>query len=243
MHELSKADTLDITFFVPCMNEEQFVVSTIETILAAVRKTGVSCEILVFDDHSSDGTVKMVEQYQIEHPELPITLVKKNVHRGLSRNYIEGAGIAKGQYYYIVGGDDDVPVEYIVTILEKLNSADVIIPSFSADRRRILRVMISKIYTKIVNLLSGYSLKYYNGAVHLTSNVLRYPTSSTGNGFLAELLVRVLNQGASYVEVSAPMRDKKSKVFSSTLSLRNIITVTHSLMIIFLLRINKRIKF
>ena len=88
----------DITFFVPCYNEESNVIPSIENIIGAAIETGVSYEILLVDDSSQDNTVSMVEDYIKTHPEIPITLVKNKKNRGLGRNYVEGAYISKGKY-------------------------------------------------------------------------------------------------------------------------------------------------
>ena len=55
---------IDITFFVPCLNEEKNVVNTIKTIVTAAEALELIYEILIIDDNSSDNTVHKVEQYQ-----------------------------------------------------------------------------------------------------------------------------------------------------------------------------------
>lgn len=232
-------DKCDITFFVPCLNEEENIIPTIETILTAAGEAGGSYEILIYDDNSTDNTVKIVEAYQKQHQELPIQLVKNNITRGLAYNYIEGAFLGKGKYYCAIGGDNDVPKEWILAILKNLYLSDVIILYFERDTRHKIRVTISRLFTKLINFLSGHSLKYYNGAVHLRSNVLRWHCDASGFGFMAELTVRVLNQGASYVQIPAPMYKKKQKVFSKAFTLHSILSVSHTLLKILILRIRK----
>jgi len=235
----SGADEYDITFYVPCLNEEDNIVPTIETILSALKEVGVSGEILIYDDNSIDNTVGVVEEYQQKHPGLPIKLIKNNATKGLAYNYIEGAFLGRGKYYSAVGGDNDVPKEWILSILKNINSVDVIILYFEQDTRHRIRVIISRIFTCLMNLLSGHSLKYYNGAVHLRSNVLRWHSDASGFGFMAELTVRVLNQGASYIEIAAPMYKKKQQVFSKAFTLHSILSVSHTLFKILILRIRK----
>ena len=59
MHEI-QANQLDITFFVPCYNEEKNVTKTLNTIISAVNKTKLSFEIIVVDDKSEDLTKEVV---------------------------------------------------------------------------------------------------------------------------------------------------------------------------------------
>ena len=99
-----KADEIDITFYVPCLNEEKNIVNTIETIVEASRIMGLKYEILVFDDRSEDNTIGVVENYQKKQPYIPIKLIKNKETMGLGHNYVEGAFIGKGKYYLLVCG-------------------------------------------------------------------------------------------------------------------------------------------
>ena len=47
-----QGDAVEVSFMVPCLNEEANVVGTIETIMHALSRVGCSYEILVFDDGS-----------------------------------------------------------------------------------------------------------------------------------------------------------------------------------------------
>ena len=75
----------DITFFVPCYNEECNIIPTFENILGAVKEADVSYEILVVDDSSQDNTVRVLENYIQTNPEVPVVFVKnqKNMYQHL----------------------------------------------------------------------------------------------------------------------------------------------------------------
>ena len=227
----------DITFFVPCYNEEDNVLSTFENIVRAVREVDITYEILLVDDKSQDNTVYVVEEYIKAHPDVPVTFVRNKKNVGLGRNYVEGAYISKGKYYMIINGDAAEPQEAIVAIVQKLYQADIIVPYFGEkDTRKVGRRIVSRIFTSLVNLLSGQSLRYYNGPVaHLKLNVMRWHADTDGFGYQAEILSRLLMEGTSYIEVQVPNIDRDSGV-TSAFSLKNILAVTHSLAQIFLRR-------
>jgi hypothetical protein len=65
---------------------------------------------------------------------------------------------------------------------------------------------------------------------------MRYHASSYGFGFQADILTRVLDQGASFLEVVSTSVDKKG-ADSSALSVRNVLSVAHSLLEILARRI------
>ena len=66
----------DITFFVPCYNEEDNIIPTFRNIVGAAVEKGVSYEIFVVDDRSLDNTVLVIEEYMQTNPEVPVTLVQ-----------------------------------------------------------------------------------------------------------------------------------------------------------------------
>jgi glycosyltransferase involved in cell wall biosynthesis len=228
----------DVSFFVPCYNEEKNIVATLKNIIEATNETGVSYEILVVDDKSQDDTVCVVEKFIREWPDIPITLVKNKKNMGLGRNYVGGAYISKGKYYMLINGDAAEPIESIVAILKQLHSADMIVPYFGKqDTRKIGRRVLSKIFTALVNLLSGQSLRYYNGPVaHLKLNVMRWHSDTDGFGYQAEIINRLFYEGATYIEVEVPNIDRYSGI-SSAFSIQNFLAVGHSLLQIFLRRL------
>src|SRR4030081_687830 len=59
-----QAAELDLTIFVSCYNEEAYIVGTLETIRSALAEVGgISYEIIVIDDCSSDHSFEVVESY------------------------------------------------------------------------------------------------------------------------------------------------------------------------------------
>lgn len=235
-----RQNELDVTFFVPCLNEENNIVPTLETILAAVKQVGVSYEILVVDDHSKDSTVQKVETFSKSHADIGLRLIKNRRTMGLGYNYINGAFEGRGRYYMLINGDNAEPVASIVTILQQLGKADMIIPYFgNQEARGRLRRTISGTFTAVVNLFAGHRIRYYNGPVlHRRYNVMRWHPDTEGFAYQAECITRLLEQGVSYLEVQVPNVDRHSGI-TKAFSLKNCLSVTHSLLQIFLRRLRR----
>ncbi len=237
-----KEHSVEITFFVPALNEDRNIERTIETILSSVKATGHSFEIIVVDDHSSDNTSTIVENFQKNNPDVPIILKKNEMTKGLGHNYVEAAYIGRGKYYMAVFGDNSEPEEQITKITEMAGKADMIIPYLgNCDNRNISRRFLSKTFVFIVNLISGYSLKYYNGPLlHLRYNVMRWHSDSIGFAYQAEIITRLLNNGNTYIEVQISASDRDSG-FSKAFKFENLLSVSHSLVQILLRRIRKKL--
>ena len=54
----------DISFFVPCYNEEQNIAKTLGKIISSVNKTPLSYEIIVVNDKSEDQTKEAIACFQ-----------------------------------------------------------------------------------------------------------------------------------------------------------------------------------
>src|SRR5262245_889302 len=229
-------DAVEVSFLVPCLNEEATVVGTIETIMDAASRAACSHEILVFDDGSRDNTAGVVEAFQAAHPLAPIRLFRNKVNRGLAYNFVESAFCARGRYYRAVPGDNVEPVETIEQIIRNRGTADIIVPYFVEIRNRpFRRKVISKLYTCLVNLASGNRLAYYNGnPLYLRAHVMRFHVECSGFGYQAEFLTRLISQGATYKEIPLVAYDREG---SAAINVKNLLSVAHSLMTIALRRL------
>jgi glycosyltransferase involved in cell wall biosynthesis len=229
-------DAINVSFFIPCFNEQDNVVNAIEKLTHAAATLGLSYEILVFDDCSRDQTVEVVKAYQLAHPNVNLRLFVNEINRGVSRNFVEGAFCASGTYYRLVCGDDVEPIETHLKILQSAGKADIIIPYFTEISGRPLhRHIISWLYTRLVNLASDNKLHYYNGCpLYRRRDVQRFHVEATGFGYQAEFLTRLLHEKRSYIEVPLVSIDREG---SSSLTLRGFVSVGHSLLKIALRRL------
>jgi|SoiMethySBSTD1v2_1073268.scaffolds.fasta_scaffold1098014_1 glycosyltransferase involved in cell wall biosynthesis len=228
-------DTLDISFFVPCYNEEHNILGAIGKLVRISTKLGLSYEILVFDDCSQDGTVDVVKRHQAENPLHPVRLFVNDVNRGVARNFFEGAFRARGRWYRLVCGDDIEPIETHEALLRYIGTADIVVPYYTAIAGRPYhRHLISRLFTRLVNYASGNRLHYYNGCpIYRRFDVLRFHVETTGFGYQAEFLTRLIYEGRTVVEVPLVSMDREG---SGSLNVRNTLSVAHSLLKIALRR-------
>jgi dolichyl-phosphate beta-glucosyltransferase len=230
-----------ITIGIPCYNEGQRVVDAICHNIEAITHTGHSYEIVVVDDCSRDNSAELVQQLAAAHPEWPITLKVNDRNRGLAYNFVECALIGKGTYYRMSCGDDPQPVEALYDVFKHLGTCDLVIP-FMTDYgpRGWKRNLISRTFTTIVNLISGYRILYYNGSpIYHRNHVLRWHPSSYGFGYSADMITRLLDyEGLTFTQIPTWSDEKKGKG-STSMTLRNLLSVTHSLLEIVFRRLRR----
>jgi glycosyltransferase involved in cell wall biosynthesis len=233
---------LDLTIVIPCLNEESNIGGTLDAVTGALKEVSYTYEILVIDDGSTDGTAKVAEQYSDTHLEFPIRVLRNPRNRGVTRSYVDGAFQGRGKYYRMVCGDNVEPTKALVTIFQEIGKADMVIPYHATiTGKPALRLGLSRFYTFLVNRLSGYRIRYYNGlAVHLRYNVMRWGPYSFGFGFQAELITRLLDEGATYIEIPVATEHKEKGGRNSALNLKNFLSVGHTLLEILIRRIRKR---
>ena len=227
--------SLDLTAFVSCYNEASLILQSLEDIRMALRESGASFEIIVIDDCSRDDSTEKVRGYIAEHPDDRIILRSNLVNQGLAQNYIDGAFLGKGRYYKLFCGDNTEPPETFIQICKLMGKADIIIPHYSTvEGKSRFRKSLSNAFTKLVNLVSGNDLNYYNGlAIHLRYNIMRWHPNTRGFGFQADIICMLLDQGASHLEVAVPAINRAE---SRALTWKNVLSVLHTLIDIFIRR-------
>lgn len=220
---------LQITFIIPCYNEEKNVLGAIQKVTEAAFILKIGFEIIVFDDASQDNTYQVVKAYIKKNPSAPVRIFRNEENRGVAYNFVEGCFQGTGKYSRLVCGDDVEGLDSHLKLLKELNKADMILPYYTEIiNRSKIRKFISSSFTRVVNLITGFSIKYYNGCpVYLRKDVMRWHVEATGLGYQAELITRLLREGRSYIEIPLVGYDREG---SSSLRIRNVISVLHSLL-------------
>jgi glycosyltransferase involved in cell wall biosynthesis len=230
---------VDVTFFVSCYNESAYVINTLDVLRSAAGEVGLTYEIIVIDDCSRDDSVAKIKAYIDEHPEENILFRVNARNKGWAQNYFDAAFLGKGKYFRPACGDNSEPKESIVAVLKLAGKADIIVPYYSkVINKSLWRRVVSKVYVKLVNLISGHRLQYYNGLVlHLRYNIMRWHPNTRGFGFSADLLCHLLDLGFSYKEVPIiGIENKRER--SSAITFKNMLSVTHTIVDIALRRIS-----
>lgn len=221
-----------ISIMVPALNEEDNIVSTVNSIVSVLSKYVDNYEIFLIDDGSTDNTGRIANKLSLINKKV------KTIHhkhpKGMGFCYREGLKKAVFEYYMYIPGDNQFPKEALKKMVAKLGQADIIIPYVTnMNIRPVLRQWLSHTFTFIVNFLFGLRVPYYNGTViHKTKLVQSAIPKTNGFAYQAETLVRLLKNSATYTTVSYEMVERKAGS-TSAFKLKNIESVFKSIVSLF----------
>ncbi|MBI5519114.1 MAG: glycosyltransferase family 2 protein [Desulfovibrio sp.] len=237
------AHEVDLTVLVTCYNERDLILDTLQELTGALAEWGGSYEVIVVDDCSPDGSGEMLERHLAANPLPGVRLVRNAKNKGLSKNFIDGAYLGRGRYYRLCCGDNAESRKALVHIYRQIGKADLIIPyqvQEEVQGKLWHRRQISRLFTTLVNLLSGNSIRYYNSLpVFLREHVVRFPPQSYGFGFQADIVTRILEEDVTFLQCRhLGPRDLKGKD-STALSTRNLLSVIHTFVEIVIRRLRR----
>jgi len=149
---------MDISIVIPAYNEENRLGTTIEKVYTYFKKTGMPFEIIVVDDGSKDGTVNIVKNFAIDHPEVKLRCHLKNKGKGAAVK--TGVLAAEGDIILFTDADLSTPIEEFEKLKKAIdNGYDIAIGSRGAENSKVVisqpfyRRFIGKFFPFLVRLL------------------------------------------------------------------------------------------
>jgi glycosyltransferase involved in cell wall biosynthesis len=213
---------------VACFNEVGHICRTLDNLVRALQANHLNYEIIVIDDASTDNSVKCIETWIKENPAERIRFVKRGKNVGLARNFVRALHISSGRYFRLVCGDDVEPFEALNKIFSNIGKKDLIIPyHIICPGKTVLRRGISWLYTRLVNILSGNKIKYYNGlTVAKRDDFIEYCRPKLGFSFQADFICQSLALGRTYIEVGVETVERRHGI-STAITMQNMFGAMH----------------
>jgi glycosyltransferase involved in cell wall biosynthesis len=112
--------TNGLSIIVPAFNEERGIAEQIRRIEEAMRGSGISWELLVVDDGSTDGTAAEVEK-------LGVRLIRQKRNRGYGAALKAGIAAAGNELVAIIDADGTYPAQPLVPMFEKAREYDMVV--------------------------------------------------------------------------------------------------------------------
>lgn len=214
---------MKLSIIVPAFNEEKNLDPTVRGLANTFkRKNFEDCEILIFDDKSSDKTGAIADGLSREFKNIKV--IHNGTNRGLGYNYKTGVEIARGDYVLMIPGDNETDLDSIDQMIDSIGRADIVMThTANMSIRSFFRRFVSRCFVHALNLLFNLRLKYYNGiCIHRTNFARKALPSTFGFAYAAEMAIKLVKSGASYVEI--PIKIKLTDK-TTAFKLKNILSV------------------
>src|SRR3989338_11101949 len=124
---------MNVSILVPVFNEEANLPELLERLLKTARGTGKSFEIILIDDGSSDGSVKIIKDATKGNPELK--LIRFNRNYGQHSALFAGFAEAQGDIVVTLDADLQNPPEEIPKLLAKIDEGYEVAGGYRENRQ------------------------------------------------------------------------------------------------------------
>lgn len=207
-----------ISFVIPALNEEANIAAAVREAVAAMRDRFSDYELLLFDDGSTDRTGRIMDELGAADPR-HIRVTHNPSPRNLGGVYKQGIELARMDYILMVPGDNENPGHALQAPFDAIGRADIVLPyPVNSAVRGAARHLVSRLYVGLLNRLFGLRVRYYNGTViHHTANLKDLPIKTSSFAYQAEILIKLLCGGKTFVEVPVridpPKEGRRSRAF------------------------------
>ncbi|MCX7947207.1 MAG: glycosyltransferase [candidate division WOR-3 bacterium] len=144
---------MNVSIIIPVYNGKKFILNAVNS---ALKQTYKDIEIIVVDDHSTDGTYELIKDSYNEYIKSGIIKVIRN-ERNMERSYSRNIGFknSSGKYVFFLDYDDEWKENYIQESLEKLQHSDIVysIPRIFIDESGKIRKVSKRKYPKDIDEL------------------------------------------------------------------------------------------
>jgi glycosyltransferase involved in cell wall biosynthesis len=149
---------MDLSVVVPCFNEVSVIEQFVDTLESQLAPLGMTYEVVMVDDGSSDGTLDRMRIIHAERPAFRFLALSRNF--GKEGAMLAGLTEARGDAVAIMDADLQHPPELLGGMVEVLDSGfEQVVARRDRTGDPWLRTVTSRIYYRVVNRLIDVELQ------------------------------------------------------------------------------------
>jgi glycosyltransferase involved in cell wall biosynthesis len=196
------SDPVDVSVVIPCLNEVNSLAFCIDKATDAIRKAGLSGEVIVADNGSNDGSVEIAEQHGAR--------VIRVAERGYGAALRAGIAATRGPFIIMGDADDSYDFTEVPRFVEKLREGnDVVMGNrFRGGIKPGAMPLLHKYFgnpglTALLNTLFHVGIgDSYCGMRGFTRALYdRLDVRSSGMEFALEMIIKSAQIGARITEI------------------------------------------
>ncbi len=152
-----------ISVVIPAHNEEPNLLPLCDRIVTTLEGVGRSFEIVIVDDASTDGSVRLLRNLSANEPRLKAVCLRRN--SGQTAALAAGFEAAAGEVVVAMDGDLQHAPEDIPSLLAKVDEGFDLVNGWRADRndRYLTRRLPSRVANWLIRKLTGVELRDFGG--------------------------------------------------------------------------------
>ena len=112
----------DLSFIMPCYNEEEVLGYTIPKFVGAFRQAGYQLELIAVDNGSKDRTGDIIRQFATEYPEVVLHSIE--INQGYGNGILAAIPLASGPWVGMIPCDGQVDAEDVVRLFEAAKASN-----------------------------------------------------------------------------------------------------------------------
>jgi glycosyltransferase involved in cell wall biosynthesis len=211
------AAEMSLSVIVPAYNEENSILTVVESLDQALSALGHSYEIIVVDDGSTDQTTQKLKELLARFPHLVGLTHEKN--RGYGAAIKTGISRSSFDFIMIIDADQTYPVDEIPRLVQGAKSNDMVVGSRTGPGAHIplIRRPAKFIIKRLAEFLIDHKIPDLNSGFRIFKKEIfkrfqrMYPD---GFSFTSTLTLIALNRdyNVEYIPIKYFTREGKSKI-------------------------------
>ena len=201
-------DALKLSVVVMAYNEVLSLESTCREIREVLDRLGVSWEILVVDDGSTDGTALRADALVEREPRMRV--IHHQPNQGLGGVYRTGFAETRGEYVTFFPADGQFPATIIGDFLPRMSTHDMVLGLLPRRDSSLVARGLSFGERVLYRIVLGPMPKFQGILMFRRSMLSRHALQSQGRGWavLLEFIIRCSRAGARIVNVATDVRPR-----------------------------------
>ncbi|OGL73291.1 hypothetical protein A3E39_01185 [Candidatus Uhrbacteria bacterium RIFCSPHIGHO2_12_FULL_60_25] len=224
---------ISLSIIIPALNEERNIEATIQGVRSALTKAEIQdYEMIIVTCVDRDGRedrTRLIAQ-ELAASDARIRVLHSPTYQLLGEKYRNAVLAATKNHVVMVPGDNEIDSISVARVICAIGSADMVVTyTENPEVRSLLRRLISRVFTIILNVMYHRRVRYFNGInVYRIDQLRRALPETPSFAYAAEILLTLLREGASFVEV--PMRILPRQGRSTALRWENLVSVSRAML-------------
>jgi len=155
-------DKFDVSLILPCYNEKETILNSIDRIIKVLDVTGFTWEIIFVDDFSKDDTQSLIKKILVKYPKHNLRAFFHSENFGRGQTVMDGFFKAYGKIIGFLDADLEVGEWYLPKFIQSIEQgADMVVAwrIYDFNLNSIFRWFASKSYTLIRKIVIGLPYK------------------------------------------------------------------------------------